>query len=372
MEGKEAMQQHRIRLGIVGASTRYGWAMRAHLPAFQALDEYELVAVCTAHKDTAEESARRYGARKAYWDFNDLVHDDEIEMVDVCVRAPRHYEIAMAALRAGKHVFCEWPLGANSAQADEMAALARQKGVRTIVGLQSRYAPSFQHLRNLVNDGYFGELVTANMTMFLPGILRPRREENMWSAKREAGAHALNIAAGHALDVFLWCLGEFKEVAGVVATQVPRWDLVDSDRTVEVTSPDNVLVMGRLTNGAAVSVHVASIPWHGSAFRMEAYGTEGTLVCTSDQMVEMVDPILRGAKRGEDTLQLLAPPEQLLWAPKDVPSGVAVNVSQLFRSFGEAIRKGVDASPDFADAAKRHHTLDAIDRASRERNWQSL
>ena len=162
------MAEKRIALGIVGASARYGWGMRAHLPAFLALPEYELVAVCTAHQETAEESAQRYGARKAYSDYHDLVSDPEIEVVDVCIRAPSHYEVAMAALKAGKHVFCEWPLGANSAQADEMAALASAKGVRTMVGLQSRYAPSFQHLRQLVDQGYLGQMLSANMTMFLP------------------------------------------------------------------------------------------------------------------------------------------------------------------------------------------------------------
>ena len=162
------MTENRIALGIVGASASYGWGMRAHLPAFLALPEYDLAAVCTTRQETAEESAKAYGARKCYWDFRDMVADPEIEVVDVCVRAPAHYEVAMAALEAGKHVFCEWPLGANSAQADEMASLAEAKGVRTMVGLQSRYAPSFQRFRQLVQEGYLGRLISANMTMFPP------------------------------------------------------------------------------------------------------------------------------------------------------------------------------------------------------------
>ena len=183
------MTENRITLGIVGASASYGWGMRAHLPAFLALPEYDLAAVCTTRQETAEESAKAYGARKTYWDYREMVADPEIEVVDVCVRAPSHYEVAMAALEAGKHVFCEWPLGANSAQADEMASLAEAKGVRTMVGLQSRYAPSFQRFRQLVQEGYVGRLISANMTMFLPGLGRPRPEGAVWSTQREAGAH---------------------------------------------------------------------------------------------------------------------------------------------------------------------------------------
>ncbi len=355
----------KVRIGVVGASTRYGWGMRAHLPALLGLPEYELVAVATNHQETAKASRDQYGATKAYWDYNELVADPNVEVVDVCVRAPSHHEVVMAALRAGKHVFCEWPLGANTEQAEEMASLAEEKGVRTMVGLQARYAPSFQHLRNLVAEGYVGSTLSANMTMFLPGVTRPRRDAFTWNADRDAGAHTLSIATGHALDVFLWCIGELREVGAFVETQVPRWQLADSDGAVEVTSPDNVLLTGRLDNDALVSVHVASVPWHGTAFRMEVYGTEGTLVASSDQMVEMVDPILRGAKGDGSGLEVLIPPGELHWTPPEVPIGVAVNMAQMFRRFARALRgSNSDAHPNFPEALRRHRTLDAIVRSA--------
>ena len=359
------MADNKIGLGIVGASASYGWGMRAHLPAFLNLPEYDLAAVCTTRQETAEESAKTYGARKAYWDYRELVADPEIDVVDVCVRAPSHYEVAMAALEAGKHVFCEWPLGANSAQADEMASLAEARGVRTMVGLQSRYAPSFQRFRQLVQEGYLGRTVSANMTMFLPGLGRPRPEAAVWSTQREAGAHTLSIATGHALDVFLWCLGELVEVSASVTTRMPQLPVADTGRIIDVTSPDNVSLFGRTVDGAVVSAHVASVPWHGTAFRMEAYGTEGTLVASPSQMVEMVDPVLRGARGSDQAMEVLSPPAELRWTPPEVPDGVAVNMAQMFRRFAEAIRgENVDAHPDFREAARRHHTLDALQRAA--------
>ena len=355
----------RVRIGVVGASASYGWGMRAHLPALLGLPEYELVAVATNHRETAEASRDQYGAAKAYWDYRDLAADPDVEVVDVCVRAPAHYEVAMAALRAGRHVFCEWPLGANTGQAEEMAALAAQQGVRCMVGLQARYAPSFQHLRDLVADGYVGRPISANVTMFLPGLTRPRREGFTWSADRSQGAHALSIATGHALDVFLWCVGELQEVGAMVETQVPRWQVADSGGAVDVTSPDNVLFTGRLVNGALVSGHVAAVPWHGAAFRMEVYGDEGTLIASSDQMVEMVDPILRGGKADDPGLQVIPPPAELNWTPPEVPAGVAVNMAQMFRRFAQALRGAdIDAHPDFTEALRRHRTLDAIARSS--------
>ena len=365
------MKDNKISLGVVGASANYGWGMRAHMPAFLNLPEYDLVAICTTTQETAQASASKYGAKKAYWDYSKLVTDPDIAVVDVCVKAPSHIEVAMAAIEAGKHVFCEWPLGVDSLQADKMAALAKSKGVLTMVGLQSRYAPSFQYMRQLVSEGYLGDIISANMTMFLPGILRPRPQRSVWNARKESGAHTLNIATGHALDVFLWILGELSSVSGNVVTQVPEWSISDSDKPtkVPVTSPDNVLLIGTLENGASVSAHVASVPWHGSAFRMEAYGTDGTLVATSDQMVEMVDPVLMGAKHSDSMLNIIPPPKNLLWVPSDIPDGVAVNMGQMFRRFAESIQKGQSVHPDFQEAARRHHTLDQISLASEQKKW---
>jgi len=363
---------NKIGLGVVGASAKYGWGMRAHMPAILALPEYNLIAVCTTSEETAKASAEKYGSKKYYWDYNKLIADPDVEVVDVCVKAPSHFEVAMAALDAGKHVFCEWPLGSNSEQADKMALLAKQKGVKTIVALQSRYAPSFQNLRNLVRQGYVGEILSANMSMFLPGIMRPRPQRATWNSKKEAGAHALNIATGHALDVFLWSLGELTEVTGVVATQVKEWEVAETGEKLDVTSPDTVAIVGKLAEGGLVSAHISSVPWHGTAFRMEVYGTEGTLVATSDQMVEMVDPVLRGARSDEEMLSIITPPPELLWVPNEVPQGIAVNMAQMFRRFAESVRGGVDAGPDFEEAAKRQHTLGFLEKASAEKSWMKI
>lgn len=364
-------QKKRIAIGVVGASARTGWAMRAHMPALRALPEYDLAAVCTTKRDSAEEAQRAYGARKAYWDYREMVNDPDIELVDVSVKAPEHYPVVMAALDAGKHVFCEWPLGVDAHQADQMASRAQERGVHTLVGVQARYAPSFQHFRNLVQGGYLGTPLSATMTMFLPGLLRPRPQGATWNARRENGAHALNIATGHALDTFLWCLGDLAEAAPIVATQVPEWPIAGSENTVPVTSPDTVAFVGHLTNGAVVSVHVASVPWHGTALRIEAYGAGGALIASSDQMVEMVDPVLRGGRGDQRSLEVLTPPDSLRWVPADL-QGVAVNVAQMFRRFARTLRAGEPTSPDFAEAARRQHLLDYLATASANRSWAKL
>jgi len=179
-------------------------------------------------------------------------------------------------------------------------------------------------------------------------------------ADRAMGAHTLSIATGHALDVLCCGVADFQEVAALATTQVPVWETAEPGKTVEVTAPDNVLVSGMLTNGAVASVYVATVPWHGTGWRLEVYGREGTLVAASAQMVQYAQIQLQGG-RGEDrTLQALPVPDRLTWVSDEVPQGPPLNVAQMYHRLGEAIREGREAQPDFDLAVKRHRLLDAI------------
>ena len=357
------MAEDKIHVGIIGANAHYGWSMRAHLPALRALPEYELTAVCTSRRETAEEAAKHYGAKLAFHDYHEMVQHPDIDLVSVSVRVPLHHQMVMAALAAGKQVFCEWPLGANLAEAEEMANLARSQGLRTMVGLQARGDPVLLRIQELVAQGYVGEVLSCHMVMFLPGLLQ-RGLDRAWMADQAAGAHTLSISTGHAIDVLCFCVGEFTEVGSSVTTQVPVWETAEPGKTVAVTAPDNVLVSGVLTNGAVASVHVATVPWHGTGWRMEIYGREATLVASSQQMVQYAHSQLLGGKGTDGALQELSVPDRLTWIPAAVPQGPPFNVAQLYRSLSTAIRAGTGAHPDFDLAVRRHRLLDAIRRAS--------
>ena len=195
-------------------------------------------------------------------------------------------------------------------------------------------------------------------------LLLQRGRDRAWMADRAMGANTLSIATGHAIDVLCGCVADFQEVAALSTTQVPVWETAEPGKTVDVTAPDNVLVSGVLTNGAVASVHVATVPWHGTGWRLEVYGREGTLVAASEQMVQYAQIRLQGG-RGEDrALQTLPVPDRLTWVSEEVPQGPPFNVAQLYHRLGAAIRERREAHPNFAVAVKRHRLLDAIQRAS--------
>src|SRR5437763_1051848 len=136
------MAMQKLKVGIVGADAQgQGWAPIAHFPALRALPEFEIAALCTTRAESAAAASARYGVPLAYHDYRALCANPDIDVVSVVVRAPNHRDVVMAALAAGKHVYCEWPLGIDSAQAEEMAALALGQRVQAVVGLQARCDP---------------------------------------------------------------------------------------------------------------------------------------------------------------------------------------------------------------------------------------
>lgn len=110
------MPSNKLRVGIIGANVNYGWGTRAHIPAIKALPELEVVAVCTTRRETAEETAQKYDIPLTFTNPEELVAHPDVDIVSVSTRAPTHNELVKLAVKAGKHVFCEWPLGQTSSR----------------------------------------------------------------------------------------------------------------------------------------------------------------------------------------------------------------------------------------------------------------
>ncbi len=278
---------------------------------------------------------------------------------------PAHYAITKEALEAGKHVYCEWPLGANTTEAEELAALARKKKLLTMVGLQRRASPAFLYMRELIRDGYVGQVLSVNMALMGSGVLT-RTSDRTWQRDVTLGANTLTITFGHAFDALCMVVGELTEVSALVSTRVPQWFETDTKKYVDVTSPDNIMIQGRLEKGAIANAYVGVHPFHGSGHRLEIYGKEGTLMMIGGgEAGQEVNRRIMGGKKDDKALQELLVPDRLKWVPEEVRKvGRAYDVGQMWVKFAEAIRTGGQVETDFDHGVRRHKTLDAIVRAS--------
>ena len=367
-------QSDPLRVGLIGAGGR--WGPRAHVPALKGVPEAELYAVCTAHANTAQTATDRFGVTRAYGSDKALNADAEVEAVAVAVRVPVHYELCKNALTAGKHVFCEWPLGGNTKETEELAALARKNSLHTMVGLQRRASPAYLYMRELIQQGYVGEVLSVNLMLMNSGVLT-RTSDRTWQRDVTLGANTLTITFAHVFDAMCMVVGELSEVSAIVATRVPQWFESDTKRFVDVTSPDNIVVQGRLENDAIVNAYCGVQPYHGSGHRFEIYGKKGTLAMIGggEGGQEHRRKVLGGHK-DDKALRELPVPERFTWVPEAVRNdGPAYEVGQLWVRFSEAIRTGLNIDhdlPDFDHAVRRHRTLDAIVRASQTGQRQKV
>ncbi|MFG2857731.1 Gfo/Idh/MocA family oxidoreductase [Streptomyces mirabilis] len=117
-----------IRVGVVGLSASGGWAATAHVPALAGLDGYELRALSASSAESARAAGEKYAVPLAFASAEELARSEEVDLVVVTVKVPHHLELIRPALEAGKMVFSEWPLGADLAQAEELADLAHRRG----------------------------------------------------------------------------------------------------------------------------------------------------------------------------------------------------------------------------------------------------
>jgi predicted dehydrogenase len=355
-----------IRVGIVGASPERGWALQSHLPGISVLSEFRLTAVATTREETAAATAEHFGVPLAFGDGNALIDSDEVDLVSVVVKVPHHYEYVKRAIAVGKHVYCEWPLGANLAQATELAALANRAGVQHVVGLQGRKSPIVNYVRDLVADGYVGDVLSASLSASSAGRSGTTvPEERIWAMDKANGATTLSISAGHNIDILRFCVGDPTEINAVVAVRYPNATVIETGAPLTVTSPDVILVQGLLQDGGYVSINVqAGLP-KGSGALMEIQGSEGVLRVFGSGSLHLSDDslTLQGASK-DSTLAELEVPARYRTVPDAVPAGTARNIAGLYMALASAINDGVAPEPSFDTAVSLHRLLEAIEQSA--------
>lgn len=159
-----------IRVGLVGLGKgpmNLGpgvWGAAVHLPYLLASPKYTLVAVQNSSIESAQASIDWHklpSTVKAYGTPEDLAKDPNVDLVVVCVIVDKHYRLAKPALLAGKDVFVEWPLGASTAEAEDLTKIAKETGSKTIMGLQARASPLVLKVKDLVQSGKIGKVLNS-------------------------------------------------------------------------------------------------------------------------------------------------------------------------------------------------------------------
>ncbi|KAF5667808.1 GAL80-like transcription co-repressor [Fusarium heterosporum] len=265
-----------IRTAIVGlsSSAKTSWASNAHLPyllSSRGRSKYQIVALQNSSVEAAQRAIAHYNLppeTKAYGSPDDLAKDTEVELVVVATRVDVHQSSALPSVKAGKTVYSEWPLAQDAQHARELATVAKENGVKTLVGLQGRFAPPIVKIRDLVKEGRIGKILSSELHAaggtndrdILPSSLQYFTERavggniftiGLGHSESKKRIHAIQVLTSPVFDQFQYILGDITSFKGRLHNQRPNVRVRDST-TNEITStttsnvPDIIFATGTL------------------------------------------------------------------------------------------------------------------------------
>lgn len=361
-----------IRVGIVGLSASGGWAAAAHVPALAGLDGYELRALSASSTESARAAGEKYAVPLTFSSAEELARSKEVDLVVVTVKVPQHVELIRPALEAGKAVLSEWPLGADLAQAEELADLAHRRGMLAVVGLQARSAPPVRYLRDLVAEGYVGRVLSTSMLGWGGGWGATYDDHMAYSLDVTNGATLLSIPFGHSVDALSMVLGELREVSAYIENLLPVVTHVTSGAVAAKSAEDQVAVTGLLESGAVAVMHFRGGTSRATGFHWEINGTEGDLVVKADKSLFGSRLRLHGARGSDEGLTELPVParyERSLTQWTGRSAEPAYNVAHQYALLRDQITGSLapdtDGVADFRHAVRRHRMLEQIRQAAR-------
>ncbi|MFC6998906.1 Gfo/Idh/MocA family protein [Rufibacter roseus] len=216
-----------IRWGIIGCGdvteVKSG-------PAFQKIDNSELVAVMRRSADKAQDYAQRHGVSKWYSNASDLIHDPEVDAVYIATPPDSHLEYTLQVASAGKPVYVEKPMALNYAQCQQMIEACQEASVPLFVAYYRRCLPSFLKVKELVDNGAIGEIRFVNIRLFHPVQSNLQQDQLPWRVQPDiAGGGLFYDLAPHQLDYLDFLLGPISTASGQTANQAglyPAEDIV--------------------------------------------------------------------------------------------------------------------------------------------------
>lgn len=352
-----------LRIGFAGANAQRGWAKDAHLGAISAVPDLIVQAVSARTQEIADGAKALFGAASAYDDSLALARDTQVDIVAVTVKVPEHRAIVLAAIAAGKHVYCEWPLGRDLAEAQEMADAARAAGVHVCIGLQGGNSWAVRHAAQLVQGGAVGRPLSLRVVSPTGGWGAESPPNYAYLQDKSNGATLSTIAGGHTLCAIEAVIGAFTQVTARASILRDTMTLMGTGETVKRTCADHLLTFGKHDSGCISSLEVVGgvtdVP-----FQFELRGSKGSLSITGGHP--------GGYQAGTLTVTTNPPsPRQ----PEQVATGIgtqSVNVAELWARFASDIRSGTRTVPDFDRAVRLTRLLDAIDASSENGSTVSL
>ncbi len=287
------MEKKVIRVGSVGVGEIWSGV---HEPGIRKSPDLELVAICDINEEKLNAVGEKYGIPPEYRfvDYHDLINCPIVDAVDICTSNDAHFEVAMAAVEAGKPFDLEKPITLTAQEADTLAAAVEEKDLKNMVCFSYRFKSAARYARDLILQGRIGQVYHVNMQYFQAWGLPRANCPLVWRyVKSRTGTGALGDLGSHALDLVRFVTGkEYVRVVGHTGTYVHQRPLEKGDGVGTVDVDDFSNYMADMEDEISVSFQITRFAYgRGNYQRMEIYGSEGAIVYSLDATPEGIDEI---------------------------------------------------------------------------------
>ncbi len=350
------MRTQSVRIGIIGAG---GIVKRRHLPGFAALDDVEVVAVCNRRRESAEAVAREWNIPHVVDRPGDLIARDDIDTVLIGTTPYMHRDLTVAALEAGKHVFCQARMARDVAEARDMLAAARRHPQQVAMLCPAPHVLAGQRfVEGLLAAGELGELRLVRLQHLSDAQLSPEAPYH-WRMDRAISGYNVLTVGIYAEILHRW-VGRARTVAATGRVFTGRRRDPESGELRPVEIPESVVATGELENGAHYVYTFSAVAPHSPGDAIEIYGTRGAL---------LYDVPAHEIRLGR--VEPGAPPRVGRVQPKALPPVVQIPAAQrgewrVEADFVAAIRQGAPVFPGFADGVDYMEFTEAVGRALAE------
>ena len=370
-----------VNVALIG----YAFMGKAHSNAYRQVGPFfsprfapRMKVICGRTPGKVRAAAREYGWDEAATDWEEVVNRKDIDLVDVCTPGDSHMEIAIAAARAGKAVFCEKPLGNTVPEAERMLRAVEKAGVIHMICHNYRRAPAVMLAKQLIQAGELGDIRHYRGTYLQDWIADPNFPLVWRLDKKQAGSGALGDIAAHSIDLARFLVGEIAEVAGDLKTFIKTRPLPgEPKKKGRVTVDDAATTLVRFTNGAIGTIEATRMALGRKNYnRFEINGSRGSLAFDLERMNELElylesDPEnMRGFRRVLVTES--SHPYVKAWWPPGHIIGYEHTFTHTVYDLLEGMARDKQPQPSFVDGVRNQRVLGAIEKAAATRRWVTL
>lgn len=378
-----------MNIGLVGTKFMGKAHSNAYLKVARFFDvdpQPVMKAVCGRHAEETAEFANRFGWQSHESDWRKLCQRQDIDVVDVSTPGNLHHDIAVAAAKAGKHVYCEKPLAFNLNDARAMLDAVRQAGVVHMVNFNYRVVPALALAQQMIQAGEIGEIRHFRATYLQDWLVDPKFPMNWRLRKEAAGSGAHGDLNAHHVDMARYLVGEIAEVVGMQKTFITErpaegrsagLTATAGEGTEKVTVDDATLFLAKFANGALGSFEATRMaPGRKNYNRVEINGSRGSLVFNFEEMnvlefYNCADPTGRQGFRRIMATEGVHPYVSAWWPPGHVLGYEHTFVHAVYELMN-AINGKKTRMADFHDGAQCVAVLDAVEQSISDGRWTKV